>query len=233
MSLLFKHLTYLKYHKGNGMWCCHLDAVHATPPKADLNTDKIVLKLIKILGIAGIIGTVSRTQADLNRAPDGTNNDALHEYKKTLRRILDHLCILDDQQLVNKPFLHLSIHGMQDVHYGPHAIEVGTLNDASCSPEMRIWLQAALTDKARTIMPEISIVFDRNFSGDKSLAYHRHGDGIAYPGYGPNFHSFQIEFSRTLRQFHRDTIVLLLAEVIQDFQSQFVTWPTAEEKGEP
>ena len=65
MTLKFIHGNYLKYNKGTGFISCHVDALHAEPPAADLFTDKIVENLVKKTGCAGIVSTISRTIADL------------------------------------------------------------------------------------------------------------------------------------------------------------------------
>jgi hypothetical protein len=223
MSLKFIRRNYVKYNKGTGFLCCHVDAQHASPPEADRFTDKIAAKLIAQTGCAGIIGTVSRTKADLNRGPDGKNNDALQEYRDTIKEILNHLGILDyNKHQVTKPYLHLSIHGMKDVHHGPYAIEIGTLHGQSCSPETKDWLQEFLTVKAQEILPEIDVIFDEIFDGDESIVFHRLGDKEDYPGYGFNFHTFQIEIARTLREDYLPEIVELFSQIIVDFQIKFV-----------
>jgi hypothetical protein len=223
MSLKFIHRNYLKYNKGNGFLCCHVDAPHAKPPDADLFTNKITAKIMSQTGCAGIVSTVSRNKADLNRKPDGKNNEALEEYRDTIGEILKHLGILDEKNhKVTQPYLHLSIHGMKDVHHGPYAIEVGTLDGWSCSTEMRDWFEEILTRKAKKIMPEIDIIFDTIFDGDESIVFHRLGDGEQYPGYGTNFHTFQVEIARTLRKDYFHEIVQLLSEVIVEFQEKFV-----------
>lgn len=223
MSLKFIRRNYVKYNKGTGYLCCHVDAQHATPPKADRFTDKITTELIFQTGCAGIIATVSRTKADLNREPDGQNNEALQEYRDTIKEILHHLNILDyEKHQVTKPYLHLSIHGMKNAHHGPYAMEVGTLNGKSCSTEIREWFQKILTAKAKEILPDINIIFDEVFDGDESIVFHRLGDKKNYPGYGENFHTFQIEISRTLREDYPSEIVEIFSQVIGNFQTTFV-----------
>lgn len=228
MSLKFIRRNYVKYNKGTGFLCCHVDAQHAALPEADRFTGKIAAKLISQTGCAGIISTVSRTKADLNRGPDGKNNEALQEYRDAIKELLNHLGILDDEKhQVTKPYLHLSIHGMKDVHHGPYAIEIGTLHGQSCSPEIKAWFQTILTTKSQEILPKIDVIFDERFWGDKSIVFHRLGDEEDYPGYGFNFHTFQIEVSRTLRENYLSEIVELFSQIIVDFQTKFVNqqWP--------
>ncbi|MFC3885412.1 hypothetical protein ACFOU2_18760 [Bacillus songklensis] len=223
MPLKFIHQNYLKYNKGKGFICCHVDALHATPPAADLFTDKIVENLIKKTGCAGIVGTVSRNHADLNRSPNGDNDEGIKEYRNAIKDILEFLDILDHvNNHLTQPYLHLSFHGMKDIHHGPYAIEVGTVHGQSCSMEIRSWFEEILTKKALEIIPEIEVVFDKKFIGNKSIVFHRLGDGKGYSGYHHNFNTFQIELSRTVRSKHCSKIVDIFSRIINDFQTTFV-----------
>lgn len=223
MTIEFSVYEYVKFYKGNGQLCCHVDAQHAKGPQADLFTGRIAENLMKNTNCAGIIGTISRTVADLNRKPDGQNDDALKQYRRAIKEILNHIGILNEKETkATKPYLHLTLHGMKDVHHGPYAIEIGTFHGMSCSDEVREWLHELLITKTKDIMPEITIVFDQVFDGDESIIFHRLGDGDAYSGYGPNFHTFQFEISRTLRENHSSEIVNLLSHIILNFQTQFV-----------
>ncbi|NGQ93617.1 N-formylglutamate amidohydrolase [Brevibacillus sp. SYP-B805] len=214
--------TFLKYNKGNGFVCCHIDALHAMPPVADLFTDRIVTGLMEKTGCAGIIGTVSRKKADLNRSPDGENNAAIREYREALQEILEHVGVLDpERRFVTKPYLHLAMHGMKDLHHGPYAIEIGTRNGKSCSAEIRAWLREMLTVQSRSLLPDVKIFFDKKFKGHKSIRYHRSGDGHDYPGYGQHFHTFQVEISRTLREKYLSDIIELFSHIIVQFQLTF------------
>ncbi|MFC0272713.1 hypothetical protein ACFFIX_14855 [Metabacillus herbersteinensis] len=223
MSLKFIQQNYLKYNKGKGFICGHVDALHATPPAADVFTDKIVESLIKKTGCAGIISSVSRNEADLNRSPNGDNDHAIKEYRDAVKKIVEFLNILDDEQNhITQPYLHLSFHGMKDTHYGPYGIEIGTVHGQSCSPIIKKWFLETITRKASEILPEIEIVFDEKFIGDESIVYHRLGDGIDYSGYHHHFHTFQIEISRTIRSKHRSKIITIFSHMINEFQKNFV-----------
>ena len=46
---------------------------------------------------------------------------------------------------------------------------------------------------------EMIVGANRLFPGDPSKMHHRQDDGADYKGYGPGFHSFQIELARWLR----------------------------------
>ena len=110
--------------------------MHSTlkAPQADLYTGQLVRKIVRKTGCAGVISTVSRTIADLNRKEDGQNKRAIEQYRKVILEILQHLGILDQKKhRITKPYLHITIHGMKDDHYGPYAIEIGTYRGLSCS----------------------------------------------------------------------------------------------------
>lgn len=225
MPLPFIQQNFLKYNKGKGFISGHVEALHAMPPSADKFTDKIVEQLIVKTGCAGIVSIVSRTECDLNRSPNKHNDEGIKEYRKTIQDILDFLHLLDPSKTrLMKPYLHLSFHGMKDIHYGPFAMEIGTLKGDSCSPAVKMWLANLLSKKAKQISPEIKVVWDQKFIGDKSIGYHRLGDENGYPGYGNHFHTFQIELSQTMRRKHLLQMIDLFSEVISDFQTRFVAF---------
>lgn len=224
MPIPFSQKSFLKYHNGKGYISGHVEALHAMPPEADQFTDIIVEKLIRKTGCAGIISTVSRLESDLNREPTSKNAEGIAEYRKVIREIIDYLHIFNpSESKIIKPYLHLSFHGMKDEHHGPYAIEIGTVYGKSCSTEIRVWLENTLIKKAKAYIPCINIVFDQKFIGDPSITFHRQGDDKDYLGYGSNFHTFQIELSRTLRKKHSSDIAAIFASILTDFQSAFVT----------
>jgi hypothetical protein len=215
--------NYVKYNKGNGFICGLADALHATPPAADVFTDKIVEGIMEKTGCTGIISTVSRKLADLNRSPNGDNELAIQEYRLSLKNILEFLNIVDtDQQQLTHPFLHISFHGMKDVHYGPYGVEIGTVRGRSCSPEIREWFKDTLMNKAQQRLSGINLIFDQKFVGHQSISFHRLGDGDRYQGFGSNFHTFQIELSRTMRKEYRSQLIDIFSEMMIDFQAGFV-----------
>lgn len=181
---------YVKYHKGNGVLCCHVEAIHAAPPAADRYTENIVLGIMAQTQCAGIISTVSRQIADLNKAADGFNDEALQEYRNSIREIMDDLGILQSNNKINRNYLHISIHGMKDEHHGPFAIEIGTRNGQSCSKEMKKWFKETLMRKASELIPRIDIVFDEKFMGILHLCSIEEGMGRNIKGMGQNFIPF-------------------------------------------
>ncbi|WP_338787004.1 hypothetical protein [Metabacillus sp. FJAT-53654] len=223
MPLKYIQQNYVKYNKGNGYICCLSDALHATPPAADVFTDNIVEGIMERTGCPGIISTVSRKLADLNRSPNGDNDLAIKEYRHALKDILEFLKIVDyDQQHLTHPFLHVSFHGMKDDHYGPYGVEIGTVRGRSCSVEIKNWFEETLTKKAKQLLPNINLIFDQKFVGNESITYHRLGDGNRYQGFGSHFHTFQIELSRTMRKEYRPQLIDIFSEIIIDFQTTCV-----------
>lgn len=223
MTIKYIQQKYLKYNKGIGYICGLADALHATSPAADVYTDKIVENMMLNTKCAGIISLISRKLADLNRSPNGENDLAIEEYRHALKDILEFLKIVDHerQQLIH-PYLHLSFHGMKDEHYGPFGVEIGTVRGKSCSPQIRNWFEDTLTKKAQQVFPDITLIFDQKFIGHESISFHRLGDGDRYLGYGPHFHTFQVELSRTLRKNHHSQISTIFSEIMIDFQNTFV-----------
>jgi hypothetical protein len=226
LGLAFINKKFLQLHLGNGMISGHVDAVHAKPPEADRFTDIITKGLIEQTGCAGIISTVSRVIADLNRDADGSNDEALKEYRESIQDILLHLGTLNEKKMeLKKPYLHLSFHGMKDVHHGPYAMEIGTVHGNACSFEIRNWLNELIAEKLKVFSPGVQFVFDHKFAGDPSIVFHRKGNGKDYKGYGDNYNAFQVEISRTLRENHSTLIIKLFSKVITQFQDRFIFPP--------
>ncbi|HHY30163.1 MAG TPA: N-formylglutamate amidohydrolase [Syntrophaceticus sp.] len=226
---------YLKYVYGD--LCCHVDAVHAAKPtleetggdpkrtkRWDIYTGDIVSG-IAASGCTGVIATVSRLSADLNRGPEHEapfQKDALWEYSEVIRRNLEHVCVLENGKLVC-PYLHLSVHGIGNHRWGEKAIELGTrqaYSDQTCSEDVFKWFLKSLKSKLEDVVPGVEIVANKWFIGDKSLAYHRYGCP-GYRGYGPNYNAVQLEISYTLRNEYREELVAVLSELVQEFHKSF------------
>lgn len=212
--------NYVKYAFGNT--CSHIDAVHATSPKSDRFTDEIVAGIMAKTRCAGIIGTVSRTIADLNRPPGRGNDEAVWEYRDVIRQFLYSRGLLAPGccQLA-RPYLHLGIHGMKDELHGPFSLEVGTIHGQTCCGKVRKWFGSTLKEKVRQAFPGAKVVIDKHWIGNPSLAAHRWGEGRRYPGYGRNYNAVQLEISRTLREHHRQTVIDILAAIVAEFSVIF------------
>lgn len=231
----FEQGRFLKYVYGD--LCCHVDAVHATKPtlaeadgdpertkRWDIYTGEIVSE-IAASGCTGMIATVSRLFADLNRGPEHRapfQKDALIEYREVIMRNLERVCLLENGELV-RPYLHLSVHGIGNHRWGEKAIELGTrqgYSDQTCSEDVFKWFFKSLKSKLEDVVPGVEIVANKWFIGDKSLAYHRFGCP-GYRGYGPNYNAIQLEISLTLRKEHRKELVVVLTELVQEFHKSF------------
>lgn len=215
-----KNGNYIKYAFGSR--CCHVDAVHAASPRADRFTDEIVTGIMSKTGCAGIIGTVSRTIADLNRPPGQGNDEAVWEYRDVISQFLYHSGLLapGDRNLAS-PYLHVGIHGMKDQLHGPLSIEVGTIYGKTCSVGVRKWFGETLKARMKTVLPGTKVVFDKHWVGNQSLAAHRWGEGRRYSGYGKNYNAFQVEIARTLREHYRPEVIAVLAGVVAEFSGMF------------
>jgi hypothetical protein len=223
MGNQFEKLDYVQFYRGSGKVFCQVDAQHAKPPQADLYTGQLVRKIVGKTGCAAVISTVSRTIADLNRKEDEQNKQAIEQYRKVIFEILQHLGVFDQKNhRITKPYLHITIHGMKDDHYGPYAIEIGTYKGLSCSRQMKKWFRKTIALKAKEILPELKVWSDQHFYGNESITYHRHGDGEGYNGYGYHFHTIQMELSRTLREKHSLEMAELLSQVMVAFQTEIV-----------
>lgn len=213
MSFIEK--KFIKFYLGNKKIHSHLDAVHAYPPKADEFTDIIVKGVLDNINCSGIISTVSRTVADLNRTRNTNNEDAINEYRQTIEEILEHLNILNKNGKLSKPYLHLSIHGMKD---RDSEIEIGTLNNKTCSPEVKKWLVSKIKEYKKKVQ------IDEIFPGDSSKLVHRCGEQRSnsnYLGYGNSFNTFQIEINRTLRKNQQKGLIKMLSDIVICFNREF------------
>lgn len=195
-----------------------IDAVHATGPGADEFTGEIVREVAKNTGCHAIVGLVSRTVADLNRPSNQTNREANHEYRETIKELLTKTEVFKDGVLTSH-VLHLAIHGMKDCH--KLDVEVGTRCDSTCSPEVTKFVMKKLEDWAvsnNDLSDSLRVGLNENFSGDKSKVFHRKGDPNSnYDGYGDQFHTLQIEWSRSLREHHRAEVVMCLSSIVSEF----------------
>ena len=217
--------TYVEYHTGEQHKEVLLDAPHAYGEQQDLFTGSLVRSTVARTDCNAIIAQVSRTEADLNRVLSESNYDARKEYQQIVQRILSVHGLGtdgDDIRPGNKgfPVLHLGIHGMKDSH--ALDIEFGNRHGESCSTEVLSWLLAE-TYAWRAEHPELPAVrigYNEKFVGDPSICFFRHGDAGEFQGYGSQFHTIQIEFSRTLREQYHDEIVDLLQRFTEGFREQ-------------
>lgn len=212
---IFTQRTFSKYHMGDNTIYSHIDAVHAVSPGADKRTDEIVKGVVEQINCSGIISTISRKDADLNRPRSKDNEKAVDEYRQTIREILEHLGIVNEEGKLTKPYLHLAIHGIQD-RDDKKRIEIGTRCGRTCDLTIRNWLRETLSQKIYC-----NVVVDVKYIGDISLTAHRIGDSSGYSGYGNLYNAIQVEISRTLREKSRQELIKAFSDIILEFNSKF------------
>lgn len=126
---------FIKFYLESKEILSHINAVHAYTPKADEFTGNIVGGVVNKINCSGIIAIASLTTVDLNRPRSSNNKRTIDEYKNTIREILRHINIPNEDGKLIKPYLHLAIHSMRD---RDKEIEIGTLQGKTCSPEVKI-----------------------------------------------------------------------------------------------
>jgi len=195
--------SHFKYYLGDKNIHCHVEALHAAPPGADLLTEKLVDEITSKTNCSAIIATTSRKIADANRPVDKSNKEVVLEYPKIITEIFNHLEIKKNGQLV-KPYLHLSLHGMKD---RPEIdINVGTGDGEFCQSHIKNWLVKKLIDN------HLNVVVDKIFTGADSLNEIKAG----------LLHNiFAIELSHNVRFNHFPQIVDILSLIILEFNQTF------------
>jgi hypothetical protein len=212
--MVFKK-RWVKLYLGENNVRSHIDAVHATQPKGDLLTDKIVQEVIKKTGCSGIISLVSRTKADINRNMNEKNKQAVIEYRKTINKILSNLNLIQNNNKLKKPYLHLALHGMHDRKNID--INIATRDGQLCNRQIKKWFIQKLSNAS------FSIVTDKVFAGDQSLEYLRFGDPD-YPqfiNYGDNYNIFALEISKNIRFNYLQLLTKALSGIILEFNKIF------------
>ena len=212
----FTNKKFIKFYMGSKKIRSHIDALHACPPKADEFTGEIVEGVVNKINCSGIIAIVSRTIIDLNRPRNSNNEEGIDEYRQTIREILRYIGNLDRNEKLLRPHLHLAIHGMKDE--GNVDIEIGTLHNKTCSPEVTKWLVNEIQKHDKKVQ------IDGRFPGDSSKPVHRCGDqtsDLNYLGYGNNFNTFQIEISRMLREKNQKELIDIFSNIILKYNSEF------------
>lgn len=219
MDFLLKE--YVRYRRGVHNPYVLVDALHSTAPRAEVFTDEIAERISAAGGCHCIVCTVSREVADLNRWPNRSNRDAVIEYRQTIYDLLSQSNVLDDNNRLRLPLLHISLHGMRDRSYMD--VELGTVFGDSCSDRYLQWMldrfgrwAEGLEHSRRTPI----VVDNRELYGEPVIAVHRLGDGSSdYPGYGNSFNTVQIELAQWLRIGHREDLVTLLTAMAEEFRA--------------
>jgi len=136
----------------------------------------------------------------------------LIEYRQTVKRIVKAQHDSDDDGPIKKPFLHLAVHGMRDRGFD---VALGTRDGRLCQPDVCEWLVTQLKK-------EFTVGVDGMFPGTDTLEHFRHGNkAIGFPGFGEKYSVFQLEFSHSLRFERFDRIIVVLSQIMQDFEKRF------------
>lgn len=199
-----------------------VDAVHAANPGGDSFTGRIAMRVAEHTGCHCIIGVISRRLADLNRPPNNANMAAIKEYRSVIHEMLQESHLLSATGRLDRPFLHLAIHGMKD--RTDRDVELGTLHGASCDREVIDWIESRFRIWLRSFPDKShSLIVSRNgvFCGDRSKAFHRVGDpATGYQRYGDCFNTVQVEFAHWLRRNQQNSVVQILGDIVREFAQQ-------------
>lgn len=215
--LTLTELEYIAYKYGNPKVFANVEAIHAESPNADLHTGNIVQEVAGQSGASLILSRISRDIMDLNRPRGRFNYPAVDEYRSAITTVLSKQGFLNAEHKLKLPYLHLSLHGMQDEW--KRDLEIGTGYGHYCSAAVKAWFinkVAAVTD---------SYGVDDLFPGYTFRSVLRDGDlysATDFIGFGSNYHSIQLEVSRHWREKHSDFLVAFLANAIIAFQETFV-----------
>ncbi len=210
----FKEEKYIAYYLGNPNINCHIDAVHSKGLKGEINTKQLVIEIIKKTDCSGIYSLISRTEMDLNRSLNETNEPAILEYRAAVFSILNHLKILDNSKKLMRPYLHLALHGIRDNIQ--KEIEVGTINNQTCSNEIFIWFKKKLEEISKELFNrDLKIVYNEKFIGNISKKFHREN-------YGNLFNTIQIGIYKTLRIDYLSKITEVLSNIVKNFYQEHI-----------
>jgi len=212
--LNFEQREFIKVYFGTSAIRAHIDSVHAHPPNSDMFTGKIAEGIAEQVNCSCIIATVSRDICDLNRERSKKNAAGIDEYRTAVKQIQNHINNLNVNEKSTRPYMHLAIHGMKDEH--GRDIEIGTLHNKTCSTNIKNWF----LNRIKTFYERVTI--DTIFPGNSSKILHREGSlspDSKYHGFGSNFNTFQIEISRTIREFQREELISNLSNIIKDFDN--------------
>ena len=211
--------VYIKYRLGSPNAHCHCEAIHAD---IDSYTQQMVESICKRSGCSGIITTASSQRYDLNRPANPRNMEAVYEYLDTIHRILQHMEILDPEEKVLVPYLHVAIHAIKAGYPNGPEIKVSYGEPASFS--LVNWFCNKVRDKTKDISdPDGSPVrVNMQFVDKKSRQFQRYGEnGQRFNGENKAYHFILVEISEDLRCLYRDDLVKGFSEIIRDFTREF------------
>ena len=214
-------LEYIAFDHGKQDIFVNIEAIHAESPNADLYTGNIVQEVARQTGASLILSRISRDVMDLNRPRGRFNYPAVDEYRATIGDILTNQGLLDQTHKLKQPFLHLSLHGMQDEW--KRDLEIGTGYGHYCAPAVKNWFVGQVAEVTK------SYGVDDLFPGYTFRSVLRDGDlysATDFIGFGPNYHAIQLEVSRQWRADHPDFLTTFLVSTIQAFQKVFAKNPS-------
>lgn len=214
-------LNYIAYKSGKSHLFANIEAIHAKSPNADLHTGNIVEEVAHLSGASVIRSLISRDVMDLNRPRGRFNYSAVDEYRSTISKILLQKQIVDHNHKLTQPFLHISLHGMQDEWQ--RDLEIGTGYGHYCSPKVKRWFVNKVSEATN------NYGVDDLFPGYTFRSVLRDGDlysATDFIGFGPNYQAIQLEVSREWRENHSEFLTSFLANVISAFQEEFVKQPS-------
>lgn len=194
--------------------------------KAEVKTADIVRRAVQE-GVSGIIATVDRETADLNRLPkteDGPGSlfpavqaDAFHEYRSQKARIMQASGVLKHGR-ANRPYLQVGVHGKKDpveARKDDAEIEIGTRYDETCDFGVRRFFENRFREKVIQTGVKPDIRSNIRLIGDPAL-----GDGRQL--YGSHYHGIQLEISHRLRMEMWPQFGVILADILREFSEMSV-----------
>lgn len=214
-------LDFIAYESGTPYIPASIEAVHAESPNADLHTGAIARQVANRTGASAILSRVSRDVMDLNRPRGRFNYPAVDQYRQTIRQILQKQGLLNEAYKLEAPFLHISLHGMQDCWN--RDLEIGTGYGHYCAPAIKQWF----VQQVAAVTHHYGV--DDIFPGYTFRSVLRDGDlysATDFMGFGENYHAIQLEVSRSWREHHSGFLVAFLGDTIQAFQQQFAASPS-------
>lgn len=212
-----KQAQYIHYYPGPPNAKVLIEALHAKGPSADLYTGQLAKAIHEQCQTAVIVANVSREEMDLNRTRTLQNQPAIDEYRATIARMFEERGMLDQYGQLKGPFLQISLHGMQDEWM--RDVEIGTGYGHYCSPEVKQWMQDFFDRTG------LHYGMDDLFPGYTFRSVLREGDMYGqtrFMGFGPHFHTVQIEISQYLRAYHFQWLSETFAKLLGEFQARFV-----------
>ncbi len=214
-------LDYVAYKVGSSNVFANVEAIHAKSPNADLHTGSIVEETTRKSGASSIISLISRDLMDLNRPRGRFNYPAVDEYRSVINEILVQKNLIDPSSKLKQPFLHISLHGMQNDW--KRDLEIGTGYGHYCSTSVKNWF----VNKVSEVTENYGV--DDLFPGYTFRSVLRDGDlytATDFIGFGPHYHAIQLEVSRAWRENYPEFLTSFLLNLVVTFQEEFAQQPS-------